>query len=85
MNKVPFGRATLGMNIVYITFTQEDSRLGENVALLLLSCFDTRSISRGNSILLEYPTFVGGFFMFSWQKEKKKKIRLSVHCIDTRR
>ena len=57
MNKVPFGRATLGMNIVYITFTQEDSRLGENVALLLLSCFDTRSISRGDSLSLSNSYF----------------------------
>ena len=28
MNKVPFGRATLGMNIVYIIFSQKDSKLG---------------------------------------------------------
>jgi hypothetical protein len=27
MNKIPFGRATLGMNIVYITFSQNDSIL----------------------------------------------------------
>ena len=37
MNKVPFGRATLGMNIVYLyKISQGDYRL------LLLSCFDTR-------------------------------------------